>query len=230
MKLINSDLKSGVLTATLVLWIAVIAGSEGRNALIGCASAKKSEASWRNLITGRVPVMGTPTARFKIVEFSDYQCPFCALADRDLATFVSRHVGDVVVYRYDMPLQDIHHYAYAAAIAANCAEAQGVREPYQSLLFRHQREFAALDWAALGKQAGITNDNSFAQCIQSRTPLDHIRKDVEIGKAMGISGTPSCVVDGEILSGGVSAEKLEAIYRGKQKRQRNIFSRLLGSE
>jgi protein-disulfide isomerase len=206
--------------------VIAIAASKSHELLLAHTSAKANEAGWRSLIAGGVPVFGTPAAGFKIVEFSDYQCPFCALADADLSKFVAHHPGDVAVYRRDMPLK-IHLYAFTASIAADCAELQGVREPYQSLLFQHQKEFATLDWTALAKQAGITNDRSFAQCVEAKTPSDQIRKDVKIGESMGVNSTPSFLVNGTSLSGGFSPEKLEALYQDTRRKQRGMWHKFL---
>ena len=212
----NRNFGNAVITVSLGIWVLALAGFKGRQYLLDRASAKTNDAgisaNWQKLILGLVPVLGTPTARFKIVEFSDYQCPFCALADIQLAKFVGRHPGEVAVYRHDMPLQNIHLYAYAAALAANCAELQGLREPYQSLLFQHQKEFASLDWIALARRAGIKNGSSFEQCVRDSTPSGHIRKDIEMGKSMGIESTPSFLINGTSLSGGFSADRLESLY------------------
>jgi protein-disulfide isomerase len=217
----NRNLTNGVITAFLALWVLALATSKGRDLMRNRAAVKASVrviANWQQLMTGRAPVLGKPVASFKIVEFSDYQCPFCGTADPILAKFAAQHPNDVAIYRYDMPLQQVHRYAYAASVAANCAELQGVREPYQSLLFQHQKEFATLDWTALAKQGGVPDTDSFAQCIRDAVPRDHIRKDIEAGKALGIAQTPTIIMNGAFLSDGLSEDKLESVYREKNSR------------
>ncbi len=167
----------------------------------------------KNLPDGRSPVMGIPTAHYKIIEFSDYQCPFCGIARPVVAKFFAHHPMDVVVYHYEMPLTQIHHYAYVASIAANCAELQGVIEPYQSLLFQHQKEFATLNWAKLAEQAGIKNVDYFRKCVHDETPRKHIDKDIKIGESLGIEGTPTFIINGTLLSGALTEEKLESLYQ-----------------
>jgi protein-disulfide isomerase len=220
----NHNFANGFITLMLIIWVLGLAASKGHDYLLDRASAKAAkaidssiDASWQKLTLERVPVLGVPSASFKIVEFSDYQCPFCRIADAVLAKFVARHPNDAVVYRYDMPLQQIHRYAYTASVAANCAELQGIREPYQSLLFQHQREFATIDWTALAKQGGITNADSFAQCIRDETPGDHIRKDIARAESMGITGTPSFLVNGKLLTEGFSDERLESLYQSRKQ-------------
>ena len=88
----NRNLMSVVITVSLAVWVIALAASKVHDLLV-------EHASWTKLIAQRVPVMGTAAGTFKVVEFSDYQCPFCAMADADLAKFVARHPNDVAVYR-----------------------------------------------------------------------------------------------------------------------------------
>jgi len=231
---INRKFANGFITLMLVVWVLGFAAFKGRDYLQDRASAKANNeriaANWQELTFGRVPVLGIPTASFKIVEFSDYQCPFCRLADPVLEKFVARHPNDAVVYRYDMPLRQIHRYAYAASVAANCAEIQGVREPYQSLLFQHQKEFATINWTALARQGGITNSDSFAQCVRDQMPGDHILKDIAKGESMGITGAPSFLINGTLLTEGFSDERLESLYQDTRRKKQGFWRKFLSSQ
>ncbi len=203
-------------TAILAILGGTLIVSNARELLVEHVGSRvngtRTIASWRSDIVGRIPVMGDPTARMTIIEFSDYQCPYCAVADPVLVEFVARHPSDVVVYRYDMPLTEIHQYAFAASIAANCAEAQGVGEPYQSVLFLHQNEFSTLDWTEVAKQSGVKDSEAFTRCVKGDKSRGHILKDVEIGKSLGISGTPSLIINGSLHTNGVSEEMLESLW------------------
>ena len=172
-------------------------------------------------------LLGTPTGSFKIVEFSDYQCPYCAAVDPILAGFVAHHPDDAAVYRYDMPLKAIHRYAYAAAVAANCAQAEGVRFQYQSLLFQHQKELAAIDWVSLATQSGVTNTDSFARCVQNDAQRDHIQGDMEKAQSVGVKGTPTFIVNGTLLSGDLSDSRLERLYAKAQRSRKGFLGHLV---
>lgn len=226
---IKRDSTSSAMTIILVIWVIAIAASKGHDFLLERASAAVNEATWQRLVTGRVPVMGTSGASFRIVEFSDYQCPFCALADTALAKFVARHPEDVVVYRYDMPLTHIHRYAYAASIAANCAEMQGVRERYQSLLFLNQKKFSTIDWTELAKQGAIPNSDSFAHCVREQVPKDQILKEMKLSDSLEITATPSFFINGTRLAQGLSSDKLESLYEDMHKDGRGLLHRLFGN-
>lgn len=223
----NKSFLNILLTVALAAWVLVIAVKLGLTEWQEYAANKQSIVrqvpEWQSLIIGRTPSLGAESAQFVIIEFSDYQCPFCGMADSVLAKFAARHAGDVVVYRYDMPLRQIHRYAFVAALAANCAELQGVIEPYQSLLFQHQKEFATLDWTALAKQAGVVNADAFAKCVRDTTPRNRILNDIEKGESIGISSTPSFLINGTLLSGELSGDKLESLYGDIRKKHRGFL-------
>lgn len=226
---IRPNLSGTFITLFLALWILVLAVSKGLELRRDRATAKggtRTISNWQHLITGRVPVMGASTSSIKIIEFSDYQCPFCGIADPVLARFVAQHPNEVVVYRYDMPLQEIHRYAYEASLAANCAELQDVREPYQSLLFHHQKEFNTIDWTALAKESGVADTNSFAQCVRDVTPRNRIDEDIKAGKSLGIAQTPTLIVNGVLFAGELSMDSLESLYADRDNRGllHNLFS------
>lgn len=209
-------LANGAVTLLLIGWVSSVLAIKGRGLLTQWEANKgvkqRAAADWKKLIDGRTPVLGTPTAKFKIVEFSDYQCPYCGKADPILAEFANSHPGDVAVYRYDLPLQPIHKFAYSASIAADCAELQGISEPYQSLLFRHQTEFATIDWTALAEKSGIRDIDAFATCIRKETPRDRIHGDIEVATSLAIEGTPTLFINGVRASDAVSAQSLESMY------------------
>jgi len=216
-----------VVTSILVLGVAAVAARKGYDLIRVPRGAPETHVvKWRELIIGRAPLLGSQPANFTIIEFSDYQCPYCAAVDPVLAGFVAHHPGDSALYRFDMPLRAIHRHAYAAAMAANCAEVQGVRVPYQSLLFQHQKELATTDWVFLAKQGGVTNLDSFAHCIQDQTPRDHIESDLDKGKALGIKGTPTFIINGDLLSGGISNDRLEQMYGEVQRGGQGLFGRV----
>jgi protein-disulfide isomerase len=203
-------------TVILAAWAFVLIASKVRELATPDptgAVAARVKRHWPELTGTRSPVLGVATGRFKIVEFSDYQCPFCALADAVLFQFVSHHKGDAALYRYDMPLREIHRHAYAAAIAAGCAEKQGVTYPYQSLLFQHQKEFATLDWSALAGQAGVADRESFSKCIHEESPRSNVEFEETLAKSYRIGGTPTLFINGVRLTQRVSEETLESLYR-----------------
>lgn len=137
---------------------------------------------WRQYAR-RGHVFGSAEARITIVEFSDFQCPFC----RELAPRLKRlrvsYPEDVrVVYRH-YPLQLIHPHAYRAAVAAECAEDQGRFEAFHDSLFVKQDSIGVLSWGRFGKRAGMGDTTAFVFCILRTDTLKRLR-DGDVGKAL----------------------------------------------
>jgi protein-disulfide isomerase len=191
-----------------------------------CRGGLRTLTDWQTLTTERNPIIGRQTAKMTIMEFVDYQCPYCARVDPIIVDFATRHSSDVAVYRYNLPLQQIHPHAYQAAIAANCAEVQGVREPYQSALFLHQKEFATIDWTVLAKQNGVQDTEGFSRCVKEEKPRDHILKDIKTAESLGIEGTPSFIINGTLYTSGLNEEMLESHYKEMDRKEHGFMHRL----
>jgi protein-disulfide isomerase len=174
--------------------------------------AKRVVAGWRSLVIGRSLSLGVKGAKFVVIEFSDYQCPYCRVAEQQLQRFVRSHPGDVAVYRYDLPRIEVHKYALAAAVAADCAAMQGITETYQAALFTRQAEFSDLDWVGLARYAGVRDVNMFAHCISDQGPSNLITRDIAMSRALNISGTPTFIINGQVIEGLIPLEKLDQLY------------------
>lgn len=111
---------------------------------------------WRDLTSAGI-WLGSRDAPVVIVEFADFQCPFCAVAARSLRELRSRVDEVAILYRH-FPLDAIHPHATDAAIAAECAAAQGMFEAYHDLLFAEQRAIGSIEWTDFGERAGVPSD------------------------------------------------------------------------
>ena len=147
------------------------------------------------------PVMGDPDAPVTMVEFSDFECPFCArFHQQTLPRIVSEYVetGHLnIVYR-DFPIDSIHPNARIAHIAAECADEQGAFWPYHDILFERQSEWGGLgpgDEAASGMMryaAALSLDaDAFASCLGDPAIGAEIDADRAQGSVYGVSGTPA---------------------------------------
>jgi len=146
------------------------------------------------------PVMGDPNAPVTIVEFSDFQCPFCARFFAQTLPQIQQDYIDSgkakLVFR-DFPLDSIHANARAASIAAECADDQDMFWQYHDKLFEGQTQWAslsAIDAANTFKQyateLGLNSDN-FDSCFNSPKYLDEINEDFQNGANYGVTGTPA---------------------------------------
>ncbi len=165
-----------------------------------------SSASWRAYPGGWVPICGFQGRRVFRLSVSILRRTWPLLT-----RFLARH-SDAALYRFDMPLPGLHRYAYKAAIAANCAELQGVRAPYQSLLFRLQADFAVMDWAGVAGQSGVSDTAAFEACLRDEVPRDRVDSDLKVAGSLGIEGTPSFLINGTYLVQPITEGQLELQY------------------
>jgi protein-disulfide isomerase len=154
---------------------------------------------WESL-AGEGHLIGNPNAPVKIVEFSDFECPFCAEAHSTLQEIRKRYGGQVaVVYRH-FPLPR-HPNAFRAALATECAAEQNAFESYHNLLFQQRDSIGVTAWDDLADRAGVKDLGMFRQCMEEQRFRDRVLRDERAGKALGIRGTPAFVVRERLLTG-----------------------------
>jgi protein-disulfide isomerase len=168
------------------------------------------------------PYIGSADAPVTIVEFSDFQCPFCAGFYSSTFPQLKQDYIDTgkvkLVYR-DFPLSNIHQYAEKAAEAANCAQEQGKYWEYSDILFKNQSDWNTVgvskfkDYAA---QLGL-NQDQFNSCLDSGSMAQEIQNDFNQGMNYGVSGTPSFFVNGDLVVGAqpfsVFQQKIDSLLK-----------------
>jgi protein-disulfide isomerase len=156
--------------------------------------------------------MGPKDAPITIIEFSDFQCPYCTSAAATVKE-VREAYGDKVsiVYRH-FPLP-MHPQAGKAAEAAECAGDQGEFWAYHDMLFADQKAWSQDDLTGYAKELGLKM-KPFEACLASGEKAAVVANDMEEGRAVGMSGTPGFYVNGMVLSGaqpfGAFAELIDA--------------------
>jgi len=141
------------------------------------------------------PFKGNGTAKVALIEFSDYQCPFCSRYTNDVLPQIRTDYIETGKIKYvfrDMPLA-FHKNAFKAAEAAHCAGAQGKFWEMHDALFQNQSALAPEQLAAHAKTVGV-DDAQFQQCLDSGKFAADINKDIADAGAAGITGTPSFLV------------------------------------
>jgi protein-disulfide isomerase len=165
-------------------------------------------------------VMGRPDAPIKIVEFSDFQCPFCARVQTSLREVRSRYGDSVaVVYRH-FPLDAIHPHAFDAALASACAGAQGRFEPYHDALYERQDSIGVSSWSRLAEIAGVRDLAAFDDCVTERRFEKQVSEDVRVAREIGVSSTPSLIIGGKLRSGSASAQEMDSWIREALEEQK----------
>jgi protein-disulfide isomerase len=144
-------------------------------------------------------VRGNPKAPVMIVEFSDYQCPYCHQVEPTLKAVLAKY-GDKVSFSYrDFPLTAIHSQAEIAAEASRCALEQGKFWEYHDQLFTASK----LDKDSLIEYARNLklDEKQFSSCLTSEKYKADIDKDLQAGRKAGINGTPGFFINGIEISG-----------------------------
>ncbi|HTH26284.1 MAG TPA: DsbA family protein [Vicinamibacterales bacterium] len=155
------------------------------------------------------PVRGNPAATVTIVEFSDYQCPFCARVNPTLAKIRETYGDRVKIVFKDYPLPN-HPQAPKAAEAARCAGDQKKYWEMHDAMFANQR---ALEVPALKQTARAIglNGASFDQCLDSGKWAEAVTAGSELGSKMGVNSTPTLYVNGRAVIGAMPFENFKSI-------------------
>jgi protein-disulfide isomerase len=166
----------------------------------------------RVVVNGVGPSRGPANAPITVVEFSDFQCPFCQKAKPILDEVEKRHPKDVrIVYRH-MPLDALHPRARASAEAAACAEEGNKFWEFHDKLFANNRALGDEDLRKYAAEVGL-DAKSFDECVKSRRHQAKVEADVQEAKRLGITGTPAFVVNGIMLSGLKTADDFDAVIK-----------------
>jgi protein-disulfide isomerase len=151
---------------------------------------------------GTSPAEGSADAAITLVEFSDYECPFCKSAEPILEQVQERYPTQLRFVTKNFPL-DAHPKAKPAAEAAMCAAEQGKFWEYHALLFEKAPQIDAPQLAGYAAQAGL-DKAKFEECMATHRTEPIITADLAEGKKAGVSGTPAFFVNGVPLAGGRS--------------------------
>jgi len=145
------------------------------------------------------PIIGNPDAEITIIEFSDFQCPFCArFHTQTLPSILEEYIdqGKVKLVFRDFPIQSIHPNALPASVAAECANEQGKFREMHDILFENQNEWnrvETVDAMTLFSQYASKmqlEQEIFDSCLTNGKYIEEIKKDLDDGRIYGVSGTP----------------------------------------
>ncbi|MBI3811865.1 MAG: thioredoxin domain-containing protein [Nitrospirae bacterium] len=170
-------------------------------------------------LADRVP-RGKPGSKLVIVEFSDFQCPFCKQATRPISDLLKKHPDEVVLYYKHFPIAQLHPLAYNMAMASECARAQKA----QSFWSFHDRFFAdpqIRDEAGLrgqiGQLAGTDglDKDKFLTCYDNKEQAPRLDKDMADAQKIGVTATPTFLLNGEFVSGVQPIELFERYLKSK---------------
>jgi len=154
------------------------------------------------------PVIGNPDAPITIIEFTDFQCPFCArFHTQTLPLIFEEYIepGKVKLVVRDFPIQSIHPNAVSAAVASECANEQGKVKEMHDMLFYNQNQWSKqkiADAVSLFSQYATEiqlDQEIFDSCVINGKYIDEIQNDLNDGRKYGVSGTPGFFIGNDQL-------------------------------
>jgi protein-disulfide isomerase len=169
-----------------------------------------------------INVLGKSDAPLTMVEFTDYQCPFCGRFEATTFPEIKKNYIDTGKMRLivrDLPLEGLHPFAMKAAQAAHCASDQGKFWEMKDLLFKNQKKLDADSLTGYAtKNLGLDAD-SFRKCMADGQHLKEIGAEARYAQSLGITGTPTFIVgktagdsvEGRVIIGAVPYDKFAAI-------------------
>lgn len=163
------------------------------------------------------PSKGAADAQVTLVEFSDFECPYCQKATSVLDRLIDNY-GDRVrlVYRH-YPLDNLHPHARKASEASMCADEQGKFWPMHDQMFASQRSLGIDGLKALAVAAGLDAE-PFNSCLDSGRHADAVEADFQDGQKIGIDRTPAFLINGRYMSGAPTYEALVDIVEQELER------------
>jgi len=160
---------------------------------------------------------GNPKAPVMIVEFSDYQCPYCHSVEPTVKELMAKY-GDKISLSYrDFPLTAIHSQAMISAEASRCALEQGKFWEYHDQLFTSSKLEKA-DLVGYARNLKL-DDKQFESCLSSEKYKADIDKDLQDGRKVGINGTPGFFINGVVLSGAQGRDAFERVINDELSRK-----------
>ncbi len=159
-------------------------------------------------VTERDHTLGPADAPVTLVEYGDYQCPFCGMAHPIVGELLHRRPDAVRFAFRHFPLKNLHPFAEMAAEAAEAAGAKHRFWQMHDWLYEHQDELDAMTILAGAEAIGL-DDEAIAREIRSHQHLDKVRSDFIGGVHSGVNGTPTFFINGVRHDGGYSLAELE---------------------
>ncbi len=163
------------------------------------------------------PAKGAASPAVTIVEFSDFQCPYCARVTPTLDRVIADYGDQVRLVFRNFPLSN-HPQARKAAEAALCAEEQGKFWQMHDLMFAEQSALGVPELKEKATRLGL-DTAEFTTCLDSDKYARQVQADLEAGQVVGVSGTPAMFINGRYLSGAVPYEDVAALVRDELGRR-----------
>lgn len=174
---------------------------------------------------GDAPVRGSADARVTVIEFSDFECPFCKRASGTMASLLEKYSGKIKLVYRDFPLESIHPLARGAAEAARCARDGGKFWEYHDVLFAQSPKLAPEDLKRYAAQVGL-DAGKFDACVAARAHDAGVQSDIDEGQRLGITATPVFFINGRAVKGAQPAETFARVIDDELSRSTRVAAKV----
>ncbi len=167
-----------------------------------------------DVATADDPMIGAADAKLTIVEFVDYECPFCNAESSIVRELIAKYQDKVRLIIRDFPVAELHDHAVEGAEAAGCAESQKKYWPMHDRLYAaaFDGELTRDDIDRAAEQSGLDLP-IYRACMNMHIRLDEIQKDAADGVAAGVRGTPTFFFNGSRVEGAIPKDVFESLIR-----------------
>ncbi|WP_265273231.1 DsbA family protein [Nostoc sp. KVJ3] len=162
-------------------------------------------------VIGESPTIGSTQSKTVLIEFSDFQCPYCAEAHKTLKQLLAKYPNKLRLVYKNFPLVSIHAEAMPAATAAWAAYQQGKFWEYHDALFTNQKQLGQTLYLDIAKKLKL-DLGKFKRDLTLATPA--IIKDIQLAEKLAVSGTPFFVINSPTFLGVVQLADIESILTG----------------
>ena len=162
-------------------------------------------------------IRGGDAALVTLIEYGDYECPYCGRAESAIRELLESFGDDLRYVWRHLPLNDVHPHAQAAAEATEAAAAQGAFWQMHDTLLAHQDELAPADLGRDAELLGLDVERFWDE-LRRRVHLERVDEDVAGADASGVAGTPSFFINGRRHHGAYDAASLGAAVRAARHR------------
>lgn len=163
------------------------------------------------VVIGNSPTKGSSKQNIILIEFADFQCPYCAEVQKTLKRFMNRHQEKVTLVYKNLPLVDLHPEAMNAAKAAYAASLQNKFWEYHDILFAKQKKLSEVLYIEIAQQLEL-DISRFNQDRRSDIVNQAINQDIDLAEQLGVQSTPFFIMNKEVLSGSFKLSEIEKIF------------------
>lgn len=161
-------------------------------------------------IEAKTPLLGEKNAPIRIIEYGDFECPYC----HELAVLFRQayleYEGQLAIYWKDFPLYSLHENSLAAAKAGRCAQKQDKFWEMHDLIFQNQQNLSDELYLSIAAQLNLNTDK-FIRCMNNNETLGLVEKDIKEGLGLGVTGTPYFYVGNYVITELIDYDQLKEI-------------------